>query len=101
MCVITRKKTDNIYSRTNTDSGGGGIDVIAEQAWLRPAGTKGFRSKASQEGKGNSAAKGKGKGEKKERGMARLNLPGMVNLHKGKELNKQNIFIEEANTSLL
>lgn len=76
--------------------------MIAIQAWLRPAGTKGFRSKASKEGKGKLAAERKGKGEKKEGGIAIFNLLGMANLHKGKNLNKQNIFfIEEANTSLL
>lgn len=67
--------------------------MIAIQAWLRPAGTKSFRSKASKEGKGNSAAERKGKGEKKERRIDILNLLGMANLHKGKDLNKQNFFL--------
>lgn len=56
----------------------------------------GFRSKASTEGKGNSAAEKKGRGEKKEKGITLLNpLVGggrMANLLKAKELNKQNIF---------
>lgn len=61
--------------------------------WLRTAGTKGFRSKASTEGKGNSAAKKKSKGKKKEKGITILNpMGGMANLLKAKELNKQNIF---------
>lgn len=60
--------------------------MIAVQAWLRPAGTKGFRSKASKEGKGNKDAERKGKGEKKERGIAILSLLGMATRHKGKEL---------------
>lgn len=58
-------ETGNIYSRTDTGSGGVGSDAIAVEAWLRPAGTKGFRSKTSKEGKRNSAAKRKGEGEKK------------------------------------
>lgn len=60
-------ETGNIYSRTNTDSGSDGSDVIAVQAWLRPEGAKGFRSKASKEGKGNSAAKRRAK-EKRKKG---------------------------------
>lgn len=47
--------------------------MIAAVVWLRTAGTMGFRSKASTEGKGNSAAEKKGKGEKKEKGITLLN----------------------------
>lgn len=43
----------------------------------------------------------KGTGEKKEKGITVLNLLGTASLQKAKELNKQSIFIEEANTSLL
>lgn len=50
--------------------------MIAAMVWLRTAGTKGFRSKASTEGKGNSAAKKKGKGKKKEKGITILNPLG-------------------------
>lgn len=58
--------------------------MAAAEAWLRPAGTKGFRSKASKEGKRNSAAEKKGKEEKKGKGITVLNLLGMVTLVKPK-----------------
>lgn len=50
--------------------------MIAAMVRLRTAGTKGFRSKASTEGKGNSAAKKKGKGKRKEKGITILNPLG-------------------------